>query len=125
LIAALRSDHDAARAHLDRAWRLEHSGRVGPARGEFLLVPAVLADRQSRPDDCAVLLAVIRANPVPMSEGHSVAIYRQLRRNTRAALDDDQLVAARGEAEQISADGALAAFLSPATPHDDAARGAT
>ena len=115
LIAALDGKPDAARAHLDTAYELERAGRVGPARGEFVLVPAVLAERQDRPYDCAVLLAVVRANQVPMSEGHSVAIYRQLRRRTRAALDESQLLAARSEAESLTADAALAEFLTPVT----------
>ena len=112
LIAALDLDTVPARAHLDDAFRLEQSGRVGPGRGEFLLVPALLAAGQNRPYDCAVLLAVIRANPVPMSEGHSVAIYRRLRRRTRETLTEAQLVAARNEAGQISAATALTRFLS-------------
>ncbi len=122
LIAAFNGDVEQARTLTGAACRLERAGRIGPARGELLLVPAILADLHGRPHECAVLLALIRANPVPMSEGHSSAIYRQLRRRTRAALHDDRLLAARSEAEQTSADVALAAFLSPA-PHGPTASG--
>jgi predicted ATPase/class 3 adenylate cyclase len=111
LIAAFGGDADRARRHLDHAWKAERSGRVGPARGEFLLVPALLADLDDRPHDCAVLLAIVRTNPVPMIEGHSVAIYRQLRRRTTEALTEEQLIAARSEAERATSDGALAEFL--------------
>ncbi len=126
LIAAFDADVDRARALLDTARDVEEAGRVGPARGELLLVPAVLADRRDRPFDCAVLLAVIRANTVPMSGGHSVAIYRHLRRRTRDALSEPELVAARDEAERITADAALAAFLSarPGEPATSRAGGA-
>ncbi len=112
LIAAFDADVDRARALLHAARDLEEAGRVGPARGELLLVPAVLADRRDHLFDCAVLLAVIRANTVPMSGGHSVAIYRHLRRRTRGVLSEHELAAARSEAQQITADDALAAFSS-------------
>jgi predicted ATPase len=112
LIAAFDRDVEQARAHLEVTRRLSETGRVGPARGELLLVPAVLALRDDRLDDCAVLLALVRANPVPVGQ-NGLAVYRHLRRRTEAVLDDERLVAARDAAAQITADTALAAFLVP------------
>jgi hypothetical protein len=117
LIAAMGGDADNARVLLRAANQLDLSGRVGTPRSELLLVPAVVADHEDRPHDCAVLLAVIRADPFPIRDGESLAVYQSLRRRAQTALSEEELANARRAAEQLSVDSALAEFLSP-SPHE-------
>jgi hypothetical protein len=110
LIAATNGDVNRARTDVEAARKLDEAERVGPVRGEFLLIPAVLAAQDDRFYDCAVLLAAIRANPVPSSGGHSLSTYRSLRQQTRASLTEEELTAAEAEGQQLTAAVALATF---------------
>ena len=116
ILAAAEGNLSEAQSLMEVARTSEESGRVGPTRQDFLLVPALAAAREGRFADCACLLEISKANPIPLAWGSHLAVYFYLRDLASNALEPDQLAAAREAGRQIDTDTALAAFLQPA-PH--------
>lgn len=113
ILAAAEGNVSEARSLLEVARTSEESCRVGPTRADFLLVPAMAAAHDGRFADCAGLLEVVRSNPIALLSGTHFAIARHLRDLAKAALEPDELAAAREAGRQIDTDTALADFLHP------------
>ena len=111
LLAAAEGNLSDARSLMGVSRSREESGRVGPTRADFLLVPATVAAGEGRYADCAGLLEVLRSNPVPLSWGGHVSIYLLLRNLAGKALEPDQLAVAREAGRQLDTDTALDAFM--------------
>ena len=120
-IAGRALDLPSARAHLRQVIETERASDVGPARPDWLLVPAIVAERQEDYTKCAVLLEAARTSPVGMSGGHAIALYRHLRRELRSKLDTDQLASAQERGRQLDPEAAIENFLGdnprPSIPH--------
>ena len=120
LVAAAEGKLSDARSLMEVARISEESSRVGPTRGDFLLVPAIVAAGEGRFADCACLLEISKANPIPLAWGSHLAVYLYLRDLARTALEPDQLAATREAGRQIDTHTALTNFLQSTAPPTNA-----